>query len=62
MILSQRSHTPLLQKSANDVSYFDTDFTMEQPRLTVSDKYLLKTMDQEVFTGFSFTNQDMLGK
>lgn len=43
-------------KSANDVSYFDTDFTMEKACLTPPDKDLLKTLDQDVFDGFSFTN------
>lgn len=47
------------QKSASDVSNFDTDFTMEKPQLTPTDKDLLKTMDQEVFAGFSFTNPEM---
>lgn len=49
----------LLQKSASDVSNFDTDFTMEKPQLTQTDKDLLRTMDQTVFEGFSFTNQSM---
>ena len=48
-----------LQKNASDVSNFDTDFTMEKAQLTPSDKDLLKTMDQEVFSGFSFTNPDL---
>ena len=51
--------TSYLQKSASDVSNFDTDFTMERAALTPPDKELLKTMDQGVFLGFSFTNPDM---
>ncbi|XP_013379149.1 protein kinase C delta type isoform X2 [Lingula anatina] len=43
-------------KSASDVGNFDTDFTMERAYFTPPDKELLKTMNQEVFKGFSFTN------
>ncbi|ELU04030.1 hypothetical protein CAPTEDRAFT_114953 [Capitella teleta] len=49
-------------KSNTDVSYFDADFTMEKPNLTPPDKDLLKTMDQEIFEGFSFTNMAMVSK
>jgi len=44
------------QVSANDVSYFDADFTMEKPQLTPPDDSLLMTVDQQVFSGFSYTN------
>ena len=44
------------QVSANDVSYFDADFTMEKPQFTPTDDSLLMTVDQQVFTGFSYTN------
>ena len=50
-----------LQKGASDVSNFDTDFTMEKAYLTPPDKDLLKTMDQGVFRGFSFTNPQLAG-
>lgn len=46
-------------KSASDVGYFDTDFTMERANFTPPDKDLLRTMNQEVFRGFSFTNPNM---
>ena len=42
--------------SANDVSYFDADFTMEKPQLTPTDDSLLMTVDQQLFAGFSYTN------
>jgi len=45
-----------LQKSDSDISNFDTDFTMERVTLTPPDKDLLKTMNQKLFQGFSFTS------
>lgn len=50
----------LLQKSASDVGNFDTDFTKEHARLTAPDKDLIKTMNQNLFDGFSFTNMAMV--
>ncbi|CAG0925164.1 unnamed protein product [Notodromas monacha] len=47
-------------KSGSDVTYFDTDFTMERPHLTVVDKDILASMDQAPFQSFSYTNPDML--
>ena len=44
-------------KSPNDVSNFDPDFTSEQPRLSQIDGKLLKTIDEEIFKGFSFVNK-----
>ena len=49
----------MFQRDASDVSNFDTDFTMEKAALTPTDDNLLKTMDQKVFYGFSFTNPDL---
>jgi len=46
-------------RSPSDVSYFDTDFTMEKAALTPLDQDLMKTIDQDVFRGFSFTNPDI---
>ncbi|XP_052779349.1 protein kinase C delta type-like isoform X2 [Mya arenaria] len=43
-------------KSDSDISNFDTDFTMERVTLTPPDKDLLKTMNQRLFQGFSFTS------
>jgi len=47
-------------KSASDVGNFDVDFTRENPRLTAPDKELIKTMNQNLFDGFSFTNMAMV--
>ena len=41
-------------KSPYDVSNFDPDFTSENPRLSQIDGKLLKTIDEEIFKGFSF--------
>ncbi len=43
-------------RGADDVANFDSDFTMEPCELTPTDKQLLDTMQQGLFTGFSFTN------
>ncbi|XP_052213736.1 protein kinase C-like 1 [Dreissena polymorpha] len=43
-------------KSDSDISNFDTDFTMERVALTPPDKELMKTMNQKLFQGFSFTS------
>ena len=52
----------LEQKSASDVSNFDMDFTMEAAQLTPPDRELLKTINQDVFAGFSYTNAKMAVK
>lgn len=44
-------------KSATDVSNFDPDFTSETPRLSQIDSKLIKTIDEEIFRGFSFINR-----
>jgi len=44
-----------VQLSASDVRYFDADFTMEKVQLSKTDRNLLATIDQELFTDFSFT-------
>lgn len=45
-----------MQSSTSDSSYFDSDFTMEKVQLTPTDQNLLSTVDQLVFSGFSYTN------
>ncbi|CAG0897021.1 unnamed protein product, partial [Cyprideis torosa] len=45
-------------KNSWDVSYFDTDFTMERPHLTAIQKEILKTIDQHQFSGFSYINPE----
>lgn len=47
-------------KSALDVSNFDADFINEQPRLSQIDGKLLKTIDGEIFKGFSFVNNEFM--
>ena len=47
----------ILKKSPADVSNFDPDFTTEQPRLSQIDGKLLKTIDEEIFKGFSFVSK-----
>ncbi|XP_067934448.1 protein kinase C delta type-like [Watersipora subatra] len=47
-------------KSASDVGNFDVDFTRENPKLTAPDKDLIKTLNQNLFEGFSFTNVAMV--
>ena len=43
-------------KSDRDVSYFDTEFTKENPRLTPVDRNEVQSINQQEFEGFSFTN------
>lgn len=45
-------------KSPLDVSNFDSDFVNESPRLSQIDGKLLKTIDGEIFNGFSFINSE----
>ncbi|XP_013177982.1 PREDICTED: putative protein kinase C delta type homolog isoform X6 [Papilio xuthus] len=39
-----------------DTQYFDRTFTGERPRLTAVEPHVLRSMDQEPFRGFSYTN------
>ncbi|XP_041976185.1 titin homolog isoform X2 [Aricia agestis] len=39
-----------------DTQYFDRAFTGERPRLTAIEPQVLRSMDQEAFRGFSYTN------
>ncbi|XP_032511551.1 putative protein kinase C delta type homolog isoform X2 [Danaus plexippus] len=39
-----------------DTQYFDRAFTGERPRLTTVEPQVLRSMDQEPFRGFSYTN------
>ena len=45
-------------KSAADVANFDPDFISESPKLSQIDGKLLKTIDEEIFKGFSFVNKN----
>ncbi|XP_022109697.1 protein kinase C delta type-like isoform X1 [Acanthaster planci] len=46
-------------KSASDASNFDPEFTMEKVALSVIDRQVLETINQNQFRGFSFTNPMM---
>ncbi|XP_048878492.1 protein kinase C delta type-like [Brienomyrus brachyistius] len=46
-------------KAPNDCSNFDREFLSEKPRLSLSDKNLIDSMDQTAFDGFSFVNPNM---
>ncbi|XP_033647150.1 protein kinase C delta type-like isoform X2 [Asterias rubens] len=46
-------------KSASDSSNFDPEFTMEKVALSMIDRQILESMNQNQFRGFSFTNPMM---
>uniref|UniRef100_A0A1I7TZS7 AGC-kinase C-terminal domain-containing protein n=1 Tax=Caenorhabditis tropicalis TaxID=1561998 RepID=A0A1I7TZS7_9PELO len=46
------------QKSADDTSNFDSEFTHEVPKLTPIDRLFLMNLDQTEFEGFSFVNPE----
>ncbi|XP_013924654.1 PREDICTED: protein kinase C theta type-like [Thamnophis sirtalis] len=46
-------------KSPGDCSNFDKEFLNENPRLSVGDRTLINSMDQNMFRSFSFTNPIM---
>jgi len=48
----------VFKKSLYDVSNFDPDFTSEPPRLSQIDGKLLKTINEEIFRGFTFINKE----
>ncbi|CAB3243963.1 unnamed protein product [Arctia plantaginis] len=45
-----------------DTQYFDRAFTGERPRLTAVEPQVLRSMDQEPFRGFSYTNPNTTGR
>ncbi|VDM37367.1 unnamed protein product, partial [Toxocara canis] len=49
-----------VNKSADDVSNFDSEFTHEVPKLTPIDRLFLMNLDQTEFEGFSFINPEYL--
>lgn len=51
---------PLFQKSADDVSNFDSEFTHEVPKLTPIDRLFLMNLDQTEFEGFSYVNPEFV--
>ena len=46
----------LIQRSTNDSSNFDDDFTFQPAQLTPTDAQLVLSIDQNNFAGFSFTS------
>ncbi|XP_026539761.1 protein kinase C theta type [Notechis scutatus] len=46
-------------KSPGDCSNFDKEFINEKPRLSIGDRTLINSMDQNMFRTFSFTNPIM---
>lgn len=52
----------LLKKNARDVSNFDNDFLKEEPVLTPINPDVLKTINQDEFRGFSYTNELFLAR
>lgn len=47
------------QKSADDISNFDKEFTEAEPALTPIDENITSTLDHQLFDGFSYTNPNM---
>lgn len=45
------------QKNSRDVSNFDIDFLREEPILTPVSQEVLKSINQDEFRGFSYTNE-----
>lgn len=51
----------LFQSCPSDTSNFDRSFTMESASLDPIESDVLKSMDQEQFNGFSYTNPHLTG-
>ncbi|KAF4794005.1 Protein kinase C theta type [Turdus rufiventris] len=49
----------LVKKSPSDCSNFDKEFLNEKPRLSCADRALINSMDQNMFSNFSFVNPKM---
>lgn len=47
------------KKSPYDCSNFDKEFLSEKPRLSFADRALINSMDQNMFSNFSFINPGM---
>lgn len=48
----------VFQRSARDALNFDTEFTKEEPVLTPVPNDIVRCINQEEFSGFSFTNAE----
>jgi hypothetical protein len=49
-----------VQRFVNDASNFDSEFATEEPILSPTNDELLKTVNQAMFKGFSFSYGDWL--
>lgn len=49
----------LEQKTKKDVNNFDADFTREEPKLTPITANIVKSINQNEFTGFTYTRPDL---
>uniref|UniRef100_A0A8C3TEL1 Protein kinase C n=1 Tax=Chelydra serpentina TaxID=8475 RepID=A0A8C3TEL1_CHESE len=61
-VLEERAMEPPFKprvKSASDCSNFDKEFLNEKPRLSCADRALINSMDQNMFSNFSFVNPKM---
>ncbi|KFZ60051.1 Protein kinase C theta type, partial [Podiceps cristatus] len=56
---NQLSVTGPGRKSPSDCSNFDKEFLNEKPRLSCADRALINSMDQNMFSNFSFVNPKM---
>uniref|UniRef100_A0A336JY49 protein kinase C n=1 Tax=Culicoides sonorensis TaxID=179676 RepID=A0A336JY49_CULSO len=57
--LERREYTPPFKPEVLhplDTKYFDNCFTKERARLTLIDRNILKSINQELFDGFTYTN------
>ncbi|KAH0617159.1 hypothetical protein JD844_028893 [Phrynosoma platyrhinos] len=62
VVLEERAVDPPFKprvKSPGDCSNFDKEFLNEKPRLSLGDRTLINSMDQNMFSNFSFTNPIM---
>ncbi|XP_038242796.1 protein kinase C theta type isoform X2 [Dermochelys coriacea] len=61
-VLEERAMEPPFKprvKSTSDCSNFDKEFLNEKPRLSCADRTLINSMDQNMFSNFSFVNPKM---
>ena len=49
-------------KSPADISNFETEHTMAKAKLSQIDDKLLKTIDDDIFKGFSFVGRDLINQ
>ena len=49
----------MLQGSASDSRNFDHEMSLEKPKLSPVNKEVLESIEQSIFEGFSFTNENV---